>query len=103
MSTVDIFGTLMACQMFLENKTSASTIQFFNLVYPAFNQFPDLSITKMSELAFMSPQAGSVHVHRLERMGYLNRVHFKGWNLNPKQIVHPVLTLALRNDNTLAS
>lgn len=97
MTTVDTLGVLMTCQMFLDGRIKSSTLDFFKLIYPAFEGSPQLSITKMSDLNFMSPQAGSVHVHRLENLGYLTRTHYKGWALNSKQIVHPVLLLALKN------
>lgn len=92
---VDIIGTLLFCQMCLEDILPPSTTQFFRLVYPAFRNKPRLNITQMAEIAFMSPQAASPHVHALTDAAYLNRVHYSGWEINSKQITNPVLKLVL--------
>lgn len=94
-SLVDVVGKLLCFQMFWDDELAPSTMQFWRLIYPAFKLRPRLNITQMAETAYMSNQAASPHVHSLTKAGYLKRVHYSGWEINPKQITDPVLKLVI--------
>jgi len=79
---INLKQKLIICQMTIE-KLSAATVEFYLLTHEAFSRVEGASCADVAKLAFMSPQAASRHIDRLERSGYLTRLRYRSWKLAP--------------------
>lgn len=81
--------------MVLRDNLNTSTVQFFRRLYPLFSTVSELTTVQMAEASNYTEQAVVVHRDRLTKLGYLIRVNYRKWRLNPNALQHPLLTVLL--------
>lgn len=59
-----------------------AVIRFLVKVYPIFLEQPMATARDMAAVYGCSPQAAGKHIHKLKELGFLERVHYRAWEIN---------------------
>lgn len=73
---------LLAVNM-IANSVPDRTIEFFFRVYPLLEAGVKPNCRQMGNAYGCTPQAASKHVRKLVAFNYLQRVHYRAWELSP--------------------
>lgn len=78
----------LAAMMLVDNFPDA-TVRFFVKVYPSIVNNPKFSCSDLAEIYGYTPEAARQHVKVLTNKGYLKRISYRSWVVEPK-IIHRV-------------